>query len=52
LAKYAINAFQTAGKTVGVSTFATDRETLERYHNMGINMISADDILEVPLLFG
>ena len=40
LAKKAIDAFKNAGKTVGVSTFATDKETLERYHDMGINMIS------------
>lgn len=40
LAKKTINAFKKAGKTVGVSTFATDRKTLMTYHNMGINMIS------------
>ena len=40
LAEKAIAAFRTAGKTVGVSTFATDPETLSRYHRMGINMIS------------
>lgn len=40
LANGAIEAFQDAGKTVGVSTFATDSETLGRYHSMGINMIS------------
>lgn len=40
LARHTIKAFRTAGKTVGVSTFSTDKETLNRYHNMGINMIS------------
>lgn len=40
LAEKSIAAFQKAGKTVGVSTFATDPETLGRYHKMGINMIS------------
>lgn len=40
LAKKAISAFKKAGKTVGVSTFATDEETLKRYDSMGINMIS------------
>ena len=39
-ANYAIESFSKAGKTVGVSTFATDEETLNRYYNMGINMIS------------
>lgn len=40
LANKSIAAFKAAGKTVGVSTFATDAETLQRYHDMGINMIS------------
>lgn len=40
LANKAIKAFHNAGKTVGVSTFATDKETLSRYSKMGINMIS------------
>ena len=40
LATQTIQAFKTAGKTVGVSTFATDSETLKRYQDMGINMIS------------
>ncbi len=40
LANKSIAAFRAAGKTVGVSTFATDDETLTRYHEMGINMIS------------
>ena len=40
LAHMAIKAFRKAGKTVGVSTFATDEETLRRYNDMGINMIS------------
>ena len=40
LANDSIAAFQKAGKTVGVSTFATDAETLARYSSMGINMIS------------
>ena len=40
LARKTIAAFQAAGKTVGVATFATDRDTLSRYHDMGINMIT------------
>ena len=41
LAERAIAAFAKAGKTVGISTFATDEETLRRYRQMGINMISS-----------
>ena len=41
LAMHAIEAFKKAGKTIGVSTCATDRETLTRYRDMGINMIAA-----------
>lgn len=41
LAQYAIDAFRAEGKTVGVSTCATDVETLKRYFDMGVNMISA-----------
>ena len=40
LANYVIEAFKKAGKTVGVSTYATDEATLKRYYDMGINMIS------------
>ena len=40
LAKKAIAAFREEGKTVGVSTTAFDAETLIRYVDMGINMIS------------
>ena len=40
LAKMSIDAFTKANKTVGVATFATDRETISRYRDMGINMIS------------
>ena len=40
LAKKAIAAFRARNKTVGISTFATDEETLRRYHDMGINMIT------------
>lgn len=40
LANHTIEAFKKAGKTVGVSTYATDEATLRRYHDMGINMIS------------
>lgn len=40
LATKTIKAFKNAGKTVGVSTFATDKETLLRYYKMGINLIS------------
>ena len=41
LATRSIAAFRAAGKSVGVSTFAHNEETLRRYHDMGINMISA-----------
>ncbi|MEE1046008.1 MAG: aldolase/citrate lyase family protein [Clostridia bacterium] len=40
LANRAIAAFKAEGKTVGVSTCATDEETLRRYNDMGINMIT------------
>ena len=36
----AINAFTAANKSVGISTYAIDEETLTRYRDMGINMIS------------
>lgn len=39
LAKQAIDAFKRRGKTVGVSTCATDPETLTRYRDMGVNLI-------------
>ena len=41
LAQKSIDAFTKAGKTVGVSTFSTNRDTLAFYRNMGINMITA-----------
>ena len=41
LANRAIAAFRAAGKTVGISTCATDDQTLSRYRDMGINMITA-----------
>lgn len=41
LANRSIAAFRAVGKTVGVSTFAIDEETIGRYVRMGINMISA-----------
>lgn len=40
LAEHAIRAFRAQGKTVGISTFSTDLETLARYDAMGINMIT------------
>ncbi len=40
LANHTIQVFRAAGKAVGVSTFATDKETLQRYYDMGIHMIS------------
>ena len=40
LVEYAIRAFKDCGKTVGISTFSTDRDTLARYDAMGINMIT------------
>lgn len=40
LAQKAIKAFTAAGKTVGISTYSTDPAVLERYRDMGINMIS------------
>ena len=39
LARQAISAFKKHGKTVGVSTCATDPETLSRYRDLGINLI-------------
>ena len=41
LAKRAIEAFRSVGKTVGVSTCAIDSDTLTRYRDMGINMITS-----------
>ena len=41
LANKSIKAFKDAGKTVGVATFATDKNTLKKYYDMGINMIAA-----------
>ena len=41
LANRTIQAFHAAGKAVGVSTFATDEETLKRYYKMGITVISS-----------
>ena len=35
-----VKAFQSAGKTIGIATFATSKETMERYQDMGINMIA------------
>ena len=40
LAKKTINAFTKANKSVGVSTYATDKNTLLLYRDMGINIIS------------
>ncbi len=40
LANKTIAAFRAAGRSIGVSTFATDRETLERYDRMGLNILS------------
>ena len=39
LANMAIAAFKKHGKTVGVSTCATDPKTLTRYRDMGVNLI-------------
>lgn len=39
LAMHAIEEFHKVGKPVGVSTFATDPVTLERYHKMGVDII-------------
>lgn len=39
LANKAIEAFKKHGKTVGVSTIATDKETLTRYRDMGVNLL-------------
>ena len=41
LANKSIKAFKDAGKTVGVATFATDKGTLQKYYDMGINMIAS-----------
>lgn len=40
LAQKAIAAFKKAGKTIGVSTYATDNATLQTYRDMGLNLIS------------
>lgn len=40
LAQRAVDAFRKAGKTAGVSTYATDEETLRRYRDMGCNLIT------------
>ena len=40
LATRSAKAFRDVGKTVGISTCATDVETLTRYRNMGINMVT------------
>ncbi len=40
LAQRTIDVCTAAGKIVGVSTFATDDATLQRYHDMGIRMFS------------
>ncbi len=40
LANRAIAAFKAAGKSVGISTYAIDTDTLTRYHDMGINMLT------------
>ena len=41
LATAAVAAFRRAGKSAAISTYACDGETLQRYHGMGINMITA-----------
>lgn len=41
LAQKAIDAFHKCGKAVSVSTYATDSETLQRYADMGIDIISS-----------
>ena len=52
LAKMAINAFTKANKTVGVATYAIDEETLIRYRDMGINMVSVGSDYDYILRFG
>lgn len=52
LARMAIDAFTEANKTVGVSTYAIDEETLVRYRDMGINMISTGADYDYILRFG
>ena len=52
LARMAIDAFTKQGKTVGVATFAIDEETLRRYHDMGINMISTGADYDYVLRLG
>ena len=52
LAKMAIDAFTKANKTVGVSTYAIDEETLTRYRDMGINMISTGADYDYILRYG
>ena len=52
LAKMAIDAFAKANKTVGVSTYAIDEETITRYRDMGINMISSGADYDYILRYG
>jgi 2-dehydro-3-deoxyglucarate aldolase/4-hydroxy-2-oxoheptanedioate aldolase len=40
LANKAITACKKSGKSVGVMTFAIDKETMQRYYDMGVNMIT------------
>ncbi|MBQ4136923.1 MAG: hypothetical protein IJD67_02330, partial [Clostridia bacterium] len=40
LANRAIAACKKAKKSVGIMTFAIDKETMQRYFDMGINMIT------------
>lgn len=35
-----VKAFQSAGKTIGAATFATDKATMEHYRQMGVNMFA------------
>ena len=52
LAKMAIDAFTKANKSIGVSTYAIDEETLTRYRDMGINIISSGADYDYVLRMG
>ena len=52
LAKHVADTMKKHGKTAGISTGATDTETLTMLHNMGINMISAGADFEYVVKLG
>ena len=52
LAKHVADTMKKHGKTAGISTGATDTETLTMLYNMGINMISAGADFEYVVKLG